>query len=87
LKQESLLSNEKFALEEFKSKPEKIGPQVLTLQHLGAGFIVICVSLGISVIAFAAECAPMLIRKFKRWFGLSVVLYVVVKFTRMNRML
>jgi hypothetical protein len=74
-------------LDDFQMKSGEIGPQVLTLRHLGAGFVVICVALGLSVIVFAAECAPMFMRKLKRWFGFSVVLYVIVKFIKMNRML
>jgi hypothetical protein len=43
---------------DIKSRPEAIGPQVLTFQHLEAGFFVIVVCLGVSIVAFAVECAP-----------------------------
>jgi hypothetical protein len=70
-------------LKDFKIKPQAIGPQVLTLDHLGAGFVVILVCLGLSIAAFTVECAPIL---YRRLFGMSFACYAVVKFTRMNRM-
>jgi hypothetical protein len=75
-------------LESFKTKPEEIGPQVLTFAHLRAGFIVISVLLGVSVLIFMVECGPMLAKKLFDW-CLSLFLpgYIVVKFTRMNRVL
>jgi hypothetical protein len=78
-------------LEKFRTKLEEIGPQVLTLTHLKAGFVVISVLLAVSVVAFAAECAPMLMKKvkspLKNLFDACLSCYVVVKFTRMKRML
>jgi hypothetical protein len=77
----------KIHLEDFKSKSQAIGPQVLTLSHLGAGFVVILVLLGLSTIAFAFECSPILLKKLKKLISISVACYVVVKFTKMNKML
>jgi hypothetical protein len=78
-------------LEKFRTKLEEIGPQVLTMTHLKAGFVVIIVLLGVSVVAFAAECAPMLMKKvksqLKKLFDACLSCYVVVKFIRMKRML
>jgi hypothetical protein len=73
-------------LEGFKLKPQAIGPQVLTLRHLEAGFVVIVVLLGLSCVAFAVELLPTLMRKLKKMIDMSVACYVVVKFTRMNKM-
>jgi hypothetical protein len=72
-------------LEDFKMKPQAIGPQVLTLDHLGAGFVIILVCLGLSIVAFSVECAPILCRKLKKLIGMSFACYAVVKFTRMNK--
>jgi hypothetical protein len=74
-------------LEKFRTKLEEIGPQVLTLTHLKAGFVVIFVLLAVSVVAFAAECAPILMKKVKNLFDACLSCYVVVKFIRMKRML
>jgi hypothetical protein len=78
-------------LEKFKTKLEEIGPQVLTLTHLTAGFVVIFVLLAVSVVAFAAECAPILVKKvksqLKKLFDACLSCYVVLKFIRMKRML
>jgi hypothetical protein len=78
-------------LETFKTNLEEIGPQVLTLTHLKAGFVVIFVLLAVSVVAFVAECAPMLMKKvksqLKNLFDACLSCYVVVKFNRMKRML
>jgi hypothetical protein len=71
-------------LEDFKKKPQAIGPQVLTLRHLEAGFVIIVVSLGLSGIAFLVECAPILIKKLSR---MCLACYIVINFTRMNKML
>jgi hypothetical protein len=73
-------------MEDFKLKPQAIGPQVLTLDHLGAGFVVILVCLGLSSAAFAVECAPILWRKLKKLIGSSFACYAVVKFIRMIKM-
>jgi hypothetical protein len=73
-------------LESFKMKPQDIGPQVLTLDHLEAGFVVILVCLGLSIVVFAVECAPSPCRKLKKLIGMSFACYAVVKFTRMNKM-
>jgi hypothetical protein len=76
------------SLESFKTKPKKVGPQILTLAHLKAGFIVISVLLGVSVLIFMVECGPMLAKKLFEWcLSLFLPCYTVVKFTRMNRML
>jgi hypothetical protein len=69
---------------DFTSKPEAIGPQVLTVTHLKAGFVVFCVLLSLSVAAFICECAPKVSRKL---FNLCLSCYIVVKFTKMNKML
>jgi hypothetical protein len=47
----------KVALDDNLMKPEEIGPQILTLQHLESGFVVICALLGVSAVAFVVECA------------------------------
>jgi hypothetical protein len=76
------------SIESFRMKPGKIGPQVLTLSHLRAGFIVISVLLGVSVLIFMVECGPMLAKKLFDWcLNYFLPCYIVVKFTRMNRML
>jgi hypothetical protein len=72
------------SLEDFRMKPEEIGPQVLNLRHLEAGFVVICVLLGVSVVAFSVECASKLMVKL---LDMCMMCCVVVKFTRMNKML
>jgi hypothetical protein len=77
----------KLTLDKFKTKPATIGPQVLTLTHLKAGFVVIFVLLAVSVVAFAAECAPILMKKVKNLFDACLSCYVVVKLIRMKRML
>jgi hypothetical protein len=69
---------------DFTSKPEEIGPQVLTVTHLKAGFVIFCVLLSLSVAAFICECAPKVSRKL---FNLCLSCYIVVKFTKMNKML
>jgi hypothetical protein len=63
---------------------EDFGPQVLTLQHLEAGFVIICGLLSLSVLAFIIECTPKVIKKM---FEMCLVCYIVVKFTKMNKML
>jgi hypothetical protein len=74
------------SLEDFKSKLEKIGPQVLTLQHLSAGFVVIFSLLAFSVAVFAVEVAPKLWKIMQAWLGKAVFCYILVKFTRMNKL-
>jgi hypothetical protein len=69
---------------DFTSKPEVIGPQVLTVTHLKAGFVIFCVLLFVSVTAFIIECAPKVSKKL---FNLCLSCYIVVKFTKMNKML
>jgi hypothetical protein len=69
------------------TKRDEIGAQVLTLQHLSAGFVVIFALLALSIIAFAAECAPKLLRSMKKWIQRCVMSYVVKKFSGMNNML
>jgi hypothetical protein len=65
-------------------EPEPIGPQVLTLRHLGPSFIIITVLLGLCVLVFVVECT---LKGAKKWFGACLACYIVVKFTRMNKML
>jgi hypothetical protein len=72
------------AMESFRTKPEEIGPQVLSLAHLKAGFIVIFALLFLSVSVFLVECGPKLVKKLFYW---CLPCYIVVKFTRMNRVL
>jgi hypothetical protein len=60
-------------LKDFETKPEEIGPQVLTLQHLAAGFVVIVCLLAFSVAIFAVEIAPKLSRNLFSWFGKGLV--------------
>jgi hypothetical protein len=67
-------------IEDFKTKQEDIGPQVLTLRHLSAGFVVICGCLFLSSIVFVAECAPKVLEMCLRC-------YIVIKFVRMKKML
>jgi uncharacterized membrane protein SirB2 len=74
----------KLLIEQFKFKRQEIGPQVLSLRHLSAGFLVICGFLVISIAAFAAECAP---KQLKKLFGTCLSIYIVVKFVRMKKML
>jgi hypothetical protein len=80
-----------FYKDRFMSKQDEVGPQVLTLQHLSAGFVVICGLLIVSMVVFAAECGPKLVRDLKKWFKkwveVCLLCYIVVKFTRMNKML
>jgi hypothetical protein len=66
------------SLEDFKSKPKEIGPQVLTLQHLSAGFVVICVLLGFSVFVFIAEFIPKLLKKLSEMLSVCYVVRVFV---------
>jgi hypothetical protein len=73
--------------EDFRSKPEPIGPQVLTLKHLKAGFVVICLLLALSFVAFLAECTPKLIRNLKRQMELCVACFAVMKFTKQNKVM
>jgi hypothetical protein len=65
-------------------KQEEIGPQVLTLEHLKAGFIVICGLLILSIAVFFAECAAPLLKNIMHMFIMG---YSVVKFTMMNKIL
>jgi hypothetical protein len=74
-------------LEDFRSKPEEIGPQVLTLQHLSAGFVVIVTLLSLSVAVFAVEVSAKLWRKLLPWLGKAVFCCVVLKFTRINKLM
>jgi hypothetical protein len=70
--------------DENMSKPEPIGPQVLTMRHLGPGFVIITVLLGFCVLAFVLECIPS---ESKKLFRAFLSCYIVLKFTRMNRVL
>jgi hypothetical protein len=73
--------------EELFTKPQEIGPQVLTVQHLSVGFIIIFGLLVLSIVVFMLECAPKLLRKLKKQFEMCLMCYVVVKFTKINKML
>jgi hypothetical protein len=70
-------------MEDVEFKPEEIGPQVLTLQHLEAGFVVILFVLLLSIAVFAVELTP----KLFTWLQRAVFCCVVVKFTRMNKLM
>jgi hypothetical protein len=74
-------------MQDFEMKPEAIGPQVLTIQHLGTGFVVIFSLLALSVAVFAVEIAPKLWKKLLSWLEKVVFCCVVVKFTGMNKMM
>jgi hypothetical protein len=69
--------------EETRMKPEKIGPQVLTLRHLEAGFILICSMLLISIVAFVVELAP---KTIKGVLGPCLACYGIVKFVKMRKL-
>jgi hypothetical protein len=43
-------------------KPQVVGPQVLTVQHLSAGFVVICGLLVLCILVFAAEWLTVLMK-------------------------
>jgi hypothetical protein len=45
-----------FFWDDIKSKPDEIGPQVLTMRYLGPGFVIITVMLGLCILVFAIEC-------------------------------
>jgi hypothetical protein len=60
-----------------KQTPPEIGPQILTLDHLKAGFVICFVLLTISLVVFAAEFMPKLSRKL---FHHLLPAYIVVKF-------
>jgi hypothetical protein len=68
----------------FDPKPSEIGPQVLTLTHLQSGFIICSALLCLSVFVLAVECAPKALRKL---FEPLLACFVVVKFTKMKKML
>jgi hypothetical protein len=70
--------------ESFLIKPEEIGPQVLTLNHLQAGFLLIFGLLALSFVAFLAECSTIVLKKLAELF---VVCFVVAKFVRMKKLL
>jgi hypothetical protein len=61
---------------EYKPKPGKVGPQVLTMEHLRAGFIVFWACLGISMAVFMAE---ILWKKLKEVATLVSVVSIVVE--------
>jgi hypothetical protein len=62
---------------------DEVGAQVLTLQHLRAGFVLIVVFLSVSFLAFVAECTPKVTKKL---FELFLACYIVVKFTKKHKM-
>jgi hypothetical protein len=68
--------------DEMNEKPREIGPQVLTLGHLRAGFIICIVMWSLSALAFIFEYS---VRIWKKLFTLCVSSYVAVKFTKMNK--
>jgi hypothetical protein len=78
---------QKMLPEDYRSRPEPIGPQVLTLKQLKDGFVVICALLAVSFVAFLAECTPKVGMKLKRQLELCVACFVVVQFTKLNKML
>jgi hypothetical protein len=69
---------------EKRLKSEEVGPQVLTLQHLKAGFVVICVLLILSIAVFFAELAAPLMKNIMNMFIMG---YSVIKFTILNKIL
>jgi hypothetical protein len=71
-------------MQDFRSKPQEIGPQVLTMRHLEAGFVVILCLLALSV---AVEIAPKLWKKLRAWLEKAVFCCVVVKFVKINRLM
>jgi hypothetical protein len=71
----------------FGMKIEEIGPQVLQLQHLETGFVVILCLFGLSIGVFALEFAPKLWKKLLAWLKKGVFCFVLVKFTRMNKLM
>jgi hypothetical protein len=80
-------ANPKRPIEEYDTKPREIGPQVLTIGHLKAGFVLILGLLVVSLVVFAIECTPKILRKMKKLFQICVMAYIVVKFIRMNKLL
>jgi hypothetical protein len=74
-------------MQDFEMKPEAIGPQVLTIRHLETGFVVIFSLLALSIAVFAVEIASKLWKKLLTWLEKFVFCCVVVKFTRMNKMM
>jgi hypothetical protein len=64
-------------------KPEEIGPQVLTLRHLAAGFVVILFLLVLSIAVFVVELTPKLLA----WLEKAIFFCVVVKFTKINKLM
>jgi hypothetical protein len=69
-------------------KIPEIGPQVLTLKHLEAGFVIFCAFLVSSIAVFVVECAIVVVyatRKLvKKVFRKSLAGYIIVKFMRGN---
>jgi hypothetical protein len=65
-------------------KHEEVGPQILTMQHLQAGFVVICGLLILSITVFFAELAIPLLHSIMKMFIMG---YSVVKFTMINKIL
>jgi hypothetical protein len=87
LQQAGILTRHLSKFEGVDLKPEPIGPQVLTLKHLEAGFVVIFSLLASSVAVFAIEIAPKLARLFWAWLRKAIFFYVVDKFTKMNKLM
>jgi hypothetical protein len=65
-------------------KHEEVGPQILTMQHLKAGFVVIFGLLIMSIAVFFAELATPLLHSIMKMFIMG---YSVVKFTMINKIL
>jgi hypothetical protein len=68
-------------------KQESSGPQVLTLEHLKAGFVVICGLLTLSGLVFFAECVSVLPTKCKKQIEMRLMSYVIEKFIETNKIL
>jgi hypothetical protein len=71
----------------FRKTSNEIGPQVLTLEHLRAGFVVFMAFLGLSFAVFLFELAPRLQPYLKKWLEMCMVCYIVVKFVETNRLI
>jgi hypothetical protein len=78
----SKMYNDLYKLNLPKQTPPEIGPQVLTLDHLKAGFVICFVLFTISLVVFAAEFVPKLSRKL---FHHLLPAYIVVKFMKSQK--
>jgi hypothetical protein len=66
-------------------KPQATGPQVLTVKHLPANFIIIFGLLAISIIVFMFECAPKLMKMLKKQLEMCLMCFVVSSSLRRTR--